>query len=530
MKHRLMVERCLPLFITAIFAMVGGWGAPSAHGKDPAASKLDGAGTERPVHVNVGQRDTNVPRPTLSPRASATAVELDTSSLREIERRVLPLPIVEGPNRHGALPDYYWAENRALQDRLEDAKKRFCCAPTPTFRALTLVAGAAGVGKTFIKANVFDKDCPRAATCKFDIRELYDEWANNGTVAEKADLSGGGIVIGRLKSVTDKSKPRLRDYLEAQDAGFYVIDSLDEIHPDDYTWILEQVQEFVCHGERPFVHVVVFGRGFAFHEFWNKRSQRRRGTDVELYLLNPPAFRTTGDLTVSSWNYHSWKYRLAWVPGGNETSKMPLDAYARWIKSGCSRDGEFRSVTCEDNDDMRADVQSAFVDCASKSCVVCSALYNLAGNSMIREILRRETLEQHSYDERRVAEAYLSAWLARETNVHDRPSMERPEHLDLYVSLLRRVAVKYLQDRQIDDRGYFPVRDGDAVTVEYEGRPYTFPVKRILDRSGLIVTDPRGEGIAKYRFEPFWVHRLLVEMHRERMAREQRFALGVGAE
>jgi len=525
-----MVDRCLPLFITAILTIVGGWAAPLACGKDPAVSERSGAGTEAPVHVGVGRHASNISTPTSSPSTSTALGELNISSLREIERRVLPLPIVEGPNHHGELPDYYWAENDVLRNRLERAKAAFRRVPAPTFRALTLVAGAAGVGKTFIKGGVFNKDYPRTAACKFDIRELYDEWAEDGIAADEADLSSGDLVINCLKSVTDKSKPRLYEYLDAQGAGFYVIDSLDEIHPDDYAWVLEQVEDFVFDCDRQFVHVVVFGRGFAFREFWNKRTEHRNRSDVELYLLNPPAFCTTGDLTVSSWNYHSWKYRLAWAPDGNETSKMPLDAYARWVKNGFSCQGTFRSVTCEANDDMRADVQSALVQCASKSRVVSGALYNLAGNSMIREILRREILEQRPYDERRVAQAYLNQWLIRETKVHDRPSVEKPEHLDLYLSLLGHVAVKYLQEDGIDEQGYFPVRDGDAVTVEHECRQRTFPVKRILDGSGLIITDPREDSVAKYRFEPLWVHRLLSEMHGERMAKEQRLALGLGAE
>lgn len=523
-----MVDRCLPLFISTISAMAGGWGEPSACGKDPAVSDRDGTGTE--VRIEVGQQAANVPHATRAGRAATIAVKVDTPSLREIERRVLPPPIVEGPNRHAKLPDYYWAENIALRERLERAKRSFHRGPTPTFRALTLVAGAAGVGKTFIKGEVFDKDYPRTATCKFDLRELYDEWAGDAITTDKADLSSGGLVISSLKSVTDKSRARLREYLNAQNASFYVIDSLDEIHPDDYAWVLEQVEDFVFDGDRQFVHVVVFGRGFAYRDFWNTRTPHRRDDDAELYLLNPPAFCTTGDLTVSSWNYHSWKYRLAWAPDGKETSKMPLGVYAQWVENGFCRQGSFRSVTCEANDDIRADVQRALVDCASKCRVVGGALYNLAGNSMIREILRREALEQRPYDERRVAEAYLNQWLIRETQAHDRPSIEKPEHLDLYLPLLGHVAVKYLQENRIDDHGHFPVRDGDTVTVKHECRQRVFPVKRILAGSGLVVTDPREEGVAKYRFEPLWIHRLLAEMHGERMANGQQLALGCGAE
>ena len=149
---------------------------------------------------------------------------------------------------------------------------------------------------------------------------------------------------------------------------------------------------------------------------------------------------------------------------------------------------------------------------------------------MIREILRQDVLENRSFDERRVTEAYLNQWLVRETKVHHRPSIEKPEHLDLYLSLLEHVATKYLEEGRIDTQGYFPVRDSDTVTVEVERRRKTFPVKRILDGSGLVFTDPREENISKYRFEPVWLHRLLTELHDERMVKGHQLALGLNPE
>ncbi|MBL7040557.1 MAG: hypothetical protein ISR77_18120 [Pirellulaceae bacterium] len=520
MKHGASVDRCLHLLIPLTLAIAGGCGSSSADGEDAALLRTDGAVDRAGLDPHVGQQSSNV-----SPASNAVA-RLDTSLLREIELRVLPSPIINGPNRHAELPDYYWAENRLLRDRLESVKKAFRSEPAPAGRTLTLVAGAAGVGKTFIKGSVFDKDFPKAATCKFDIRELYDEWAEEGITTDKEDLATDDLVISRLKSVTDKSQPRLREYLESRGASFYVIDSLDEIHADDHVWVLEQVADFAFHRDRQFVHVAVFGRGFAFREFWIKRKEQLGHSDAELYLLNPPAFSTTGDLTVSSWNYHTWKYDLAWAPDGKETSKMPLDVYSRWVESGFSRQGTFQTVTCEDNNSMRPAVQNALAQCASEHQAVCGALCNLAGNSMIREILERETLERRPYDECQIGRAYLDRWLVRETKVHDRPSIEKPDHLDLYLSLLECVAVRYLRESAIDDRGYFPVRENDVVTAMHEGRERAFRVRNVLDGSGLIITDPRVAGVAKYRFEPISIQRLLVEAHGERMAKEQRLALG----
>jgi len=525
-KHQVIVDGCLFLLLIGTLVTVDGYTISTAEGEDAAFPRHARAVAQAGLGVRLGTPVADVPIATNARPTSNLSANLDTSFLREIEQRVLPGSIVKGPNRHAELPDYYWAENRLLRDRLENAKTTFHRVPTPAYQALTLVAGAAGIGKTFIKGEVFDKDLPETAVSKFNIRELYDDWAKGGVARHEPDLAAADLVISQLKSVIDKTKPRLREFLETQDASFYVIDSLDEIHRDDHAWILEQVADFAFRGDRQFVHVAVFGRGFAFRDFWQDRTEHPDAANVELHVLKPPVFRTTGDLTVSSWNYHTWKFDLTWAPDGKQTSKIPLDAYMRWVESGFSRQDIFQSVTCEANDNMRPDVRRALVQCASERSIVSSALCNLAGNSMIREILQRETLERRPYDERRIAQAYLNAWLIRETEAHDRPSIERPDHLDLYVSLLERVAVKYLEEGAVDSQGYFPVRDGDTVTCEHEGRQQTFRVKHILGGSGLIVTDPRQKGPAKYRFEPFWTHRLLAEMHSERMAKEGRFALG----
>ena len=46
-------------------------------------------------------------------------------------------------------------------------------------------------------------------------------------------------------------------------------------------------------------------------------------------------------------------------------------------------------------------------------------------------------------------------------------------------------------------------------------------MKKILERSGLKHFDPRRTGTPQYRFEPVWMHRLLVEMHNRRQAQDR---------
>lgn len=446
---------------------------------------------------------------------------VDTATLLEIEKRVLPPHIVPGPWSQETLPDFYWAANPQLKSRFDQAQTRYGqVTRTRPYRALTLVAGVAGLGKTFIKRKVFGDDCPSGDICKFDIKELYADWRTEGKTADKPDLFCGKVVISSLMSVTRPQDNLLFNHLVKQDAKFYVIDSLDEVHPDDYVWALKQIEDFVFRKGRDFVHVVVFGRPPAFCDYWHQCLARSNNFDASLFLLNPPEFRTTGDLQVSSWNYHCWRYKLAWSPAGNrEFVPMPLHAYAEWTRLDFDRSGFFQTVSHESTNNITPDVHAELTQWARRQPIVGSMLQNLAGNSILREIVGEHVVAGNHYDEREVMKDYLSAWLLRETKADNRPSQAKPEYLDLYMRLLEGVAVKYLQEGKVDEQGHFAVAEDDVITVTYYDRKCSFPVRRILNRSGLIFVDPRAKDFSKYRFEPFWLHRLLVEKHNERQER-----------
>ena len=140
---------------------------------------------------------------------------------------------------------------------------------------------------------------------------------------------------------------------------------------------------------------------------------------------------------------------------------------------------------------------------------------------MIREIVERTVAAGQQYDERQVMEAYLHAWLARETKADNRPSLDNPEHLDLYLKILEQVAAKTLYEGEVDDWGYFPLRQDDQITVWHAGQRFSFPLARVMNHSGLADVECRGSGVTRCRFEPAWMHRLLVEMHNDRVAGKQ---------
>jgi hypothetical protein len=219
---------------------------------------------------------------------------------------------------------------------------------------MTMVAGAAGIGKTFLKGQVFKKSYAAGDVCKFDIKDLYRNWQASGWVEEKPDLYSGETVLNWLLGIKEQQKAGrcLLEFLNEQSAAFYVIDSLDEVHPDDYQWILDQVEQFVFQEDKPFVEVVLFGRGLAFREYWQSKDPSDRSGDVRLFMLNPPRFKTTGDLLVSNWNYDSYRYKLKWAPDHQTPTQMPLENYRQWVADDYRLTGNFSTVTFESNDSM----------------------------------------------------------------------------------------------------------------------------------------------------------------------------------
>ncbi len=451
------------------------------------------------------------------PVATTTAAPVDTQLLQRIESHVLPPCVVAGPNAAQELADYYWQVNPELKDRFAQARRVFEEADRRPFRMVTLVSGSAGVGKTFIKQEIYSKKYPKAEVVKFDITEVYKRWREAGTIEDRRDLAAGPVVLSTLPAIKQPTGHEFYDYLAAQPGSFYVIDALDEMHPDDYVSLLEQVERFASAPDRKYVHVAVFGRGAAFREYWQRHVGRVDTNQLALYVLNSPILKTRGDLFVSTWNYHGFAFKLSWAPNAAQRVPMPLADYTRWVAAGYAQAGEFASVEHLPSGDFDPSVQATLIEWAEKYPYINAMLANLAGNTMIREIVEERSRQGLPYDERQVKEAYLQKWLERDTKSDNRPSQAKPQWLPLYLQLVEEVAVKYLREGHLDEEGYFVVTDSDVVSVPYQGQMLSFPVERVLNRSGLKSLDPRTPGDRKYRFEPFWFHRLFVDLYNERV-------------
>ncbi len=257
--------------------------------------------------------------------------------LLHIERKLLPPGITTGPAQHASIADYYVEANAKLGARFEEARQAFADSQERPFHAMTLVAGPAGIGKTFIKRHVYG-DIPADKIWKFDIREMFEEMEQQGFAEVRPDLQLGDRVLNRMLALTPQGRKVFRRCLASQSAEFVVIDSLDEIHPDDYSFVLTQLESFALENDRRFIHLVVFGRPLAFRDYWQHRTENDRHPGLKFYLLHKPSFRTTGDMTVSNWNYDCWKHGLKRRPVGRIATNF-VRGLPELVQSGLRNSG-----------------------------------------------------------------------------------------------------------------------------------------------------------------------------------------------
>ncbi len=439
------------------------------------------------------------------------------SHLKTLEQKLLPEPLVEGEPRCDAIVDYYWEANPELESELKSAKLKFRKS-SDDHRRMILVAGPAGVGKTFVKRGVCE-GLPRDALWKFDARELLRAYRELGFAELKADLRDRSIVFNEMLSLTPAGRRRFRSEVLKCTASFVVVDSLDEIHPCDYAFVLRTLGELTHPARQTFAQVVVFGRPFCFEGYWQWcQSERNASSEwVRGFMLRKPEFRTTGDIQVSNWNFDCWRFGLC-----RQSAKLQqalcFSDYQQWCQLGFSCEGEFSDLVFDPNRHMTVRARNMLNRWISDEPTVAAAISNLAGNGMVRDILVEQLQAGQGFDERQFMEKFLTYWLERDTRSDDRPSQIKPEYLDVYLKLLENVAVMYARSVQSD--GSFSVPEQEQVQTSFNSVEITVSVKELLNRSGLVTAEPFGQSQGRVRFEPLWLQRLLISTHAKRRADE----------
>lgn len=443
------------------------------------------------------------------------------SSMRAIEARFHHQLLRPGQRLQDNLPDYYWAANLDLRRHLDSLEVAHHNRDDDTLQGVTLVAGTAGVGKTFIKKGLFSEDSIESSVVKFDIRDWYVDFQAQGLAQLRADIVHDGQVMSQLLKLSGDGRRAFVRRLLTIEKPFLIMDSLDEVHPDDYLYLLETLQEFVSKRQGAVRHAFVFGRPLVFREYWHQCCSAERIQGLSCFVLHPPRFVSFGDLRVSSWNYHCWKYKLCMVDAEGSETDLPLANYEQWCEAGFTREGSFENLRCSVNQSMRPKVNETLEMWASTYPSVAAVLTNLAGNSMVREIVEDAVARKVDYSEKQFKEEFFAKWLERDTLSGDRPSRLKPRELDLYVKLLEAVAVQYADQAIASTDGFFEVAPTDNAVVEHDGQPVSVGVERLLNRSGLVNLDAQRPGDARYRFEPIWFHRWLIEKHLERASEPQ---------
>lgn len=141
-----------------------------------------------------------------------------------------------------------------------------------------------------------------------------------------------------------------------------------------------------------------------------------------------------------------------------------------------------------------------------------------------------------SYSDEEYKKELFEDILARNSATHERPSKSAKLGI-IYEHLLQNIAQKYI--KKVDNQGYFEVNvtdtiaviaDQDKNTIDVFGldrkflnrgsgcKPeiYTLNVQSVLDYSGLVTMKPPSERNREYRFEPFWLHKFLVNERAKR--------------
>ena len=187
---------------------------------------------------------------------------------------------------------------------------------------------------------------------EIDVRELFDEY-ESGCAQDTADLCAGKIVFNQMLALTPQGRSRFEKQVLTSSARFIVVDSLDEVHPTDYVFILRTLERWTRSGDCNFAQVVVFGRPFSFADYWSQ-SRGEPGCDiVRGFTLKKPEFRTTGDIQVSNWNFDSWKFGLR-RGGQGKLEPFSFSEYQDWCERGFPRDGEFSNIVFEQNRHMNS--------------------------------------------------------------------------------------------------------------------------------------------------------------------------------
>lgn len=335
--------------------------------------------------------------------------------------------------------------------------------------AMTFIYAPAGAGKSFVVdkikehfgfTNVLHLDALKDMNVMQQEPDLHVNSGFSFTFSTmptfKTPLTDFGALL-RLFGI---------DYKQAS-PPVIIVDSLDEIYPDAATRILELAQRFVedDRHRRPggFLQIFFFGRPEGFYDFLS--GPHAKPGLFQTIRLDTPTYRTSGDIQL--------------LVSDQETFK------------GHAPDPTTTSYVSE---------------LLRKSFLVATI-----GNLSLANVLVDEADALHGASDETVKKTILDAMLNRNKKSHFRPGSEAP----VYLKMLEEAAAKYARVMP-GTKGQFLVSAFDTVPVSISmtgvQQNGDVLVEDLLSRSGLVFLDPADTLNLRYRFDPLWLHRYLVEL------------------
>lgn len=395
---------------------------------------------------------------------------LDVSPLCAIETK-LAIPITVGqPSRYSNLLPYFREANSELFDHLDSIAQAY--EDGQVLRGATYVIGGPGVGKSFVALGL--DQFSQEDQCTIRMGEFADSGGHGIDFKMVPDLAtlGGELIFNELPTFANPETFTLDSLLvaggcvrEGRITPLVIIDDLNEVHDQSIWLVLKEIEAFISQEDAKdsFVHILVFGRPEAFAPWLRQPRRTPPRTLTVSRPLEGCMYTTSGDLEFTYQD--CLDYRRMPAP-----SQQDIDAFAKLIA-----DHPFLTYS-----------------------IRILAVRNFVIEASLGHVTTEEGLKASVYD----------SLIERDRQLHGRAAA----HPQSYQFLLQDIAATYLD--QVDEDGFFVVEAQDKIEVYDDERKNVIGevyVRDVLDRSGIARFEHPDFTLARYRFDPFWIHAHLVE-------------------
>lgn len=367
----------------------------------------------------------------------------------------------------------------------------------PKYRGIAYVTAPAGFGKSFFTKKWIEEEIPSTSIGKIKTREdivcgepkskCYSSSLGFRTT-ESYDLTatsstGEKINLGWVYDYNFDIDALLKHYNYSDSIDILILDDLDELSEETIQKYLKGFEKLIENNIHPSLNLVVFmSRPEALSSYLSNTYYEAPNVDrvfgIKNSLLNSPIFYTISQI------------------------KDRVENWADWY--GPKRLG--RSITIKERDLIHTTTCELF-----KKYHAINLQLQIQSNSdfLFRSILDQKIKKNSS--ELEIKSRLFNLMLGRNSDSHHRPAIDSDEGV-IYQALLKKVVQEKINPNELKN-GWFLVENNEPVEVSLNGKKYYTTVKSLLNRSGLITVTPIDSKYSEYRFEPFWIHRYLLELN-----------------